>query len=55
MVIVDNMPEYTPYSFQTQMNCTFDNKEVKQFIFFEFGLKSLSPFLFFILGTMRYI
>lgn len=50
MVIVESFSH--PYRLQQQVNCTSDDR--KEFVWFEFGLKSLPPFLFFILGTVRY-
>lgn len=56
MVVVDNHYLIEPNHYQeVPFNCSYKlNPEVREFVFFEFGLKSLPPFLFFILGTMRY-
>ena len=55
-MVVLNTRNPSQYSFDQYTNCSeaIGSPEFKEFLFLEFGLKSLPPFLFLILGSVRY-
>lgn len=56
MVVLNTNQQYQPYNYQDTLPpyCNKSNPEFRKFVIVEFGVGSLPPFLFFILGTVRY-